>query len=529
MKKIFGILIFIFICTTIFAQNNDVRLNITQLLNDSELLPTSNSCEDILTYGNMVWVATSKGLSKSEDRGATWTNYGELEEFAGEFTSVVRYHNGMVWTATLHVDEINGSSIGVGSGLRYTSDNGATWNVIDQPVDTDADTVVTYGNNQLRALPVTVEEENFIYDIGFTSDAIWIASRAAGVRKSTNMGQTWQRVVLPPDYMDEIHPEDNLDFQLSPQAGKITNESNLNHIAFSLFIQNDTTIYAGTSGGLNKSTDGGVSWKKMTHFNQTNPISGNQVLKIEYDNFTNTIWVVTWKTLGASENWGLSASTDAGESWEIFLPGEKAHGIGIKYVYDNNLIVDSEILAATENGVFRSSNQGRTWIAAPPAVDDQTNLTLSTNYFRAAECQPFPDGTYDIWLGSINGLVKLTETDGFWSGNWKIYFVSQPLTSTNESYTFPNPFHPGRDVGVARFKYSTNGPADVTIRIFDFGMNLVRTVIQNANRNLTLHDAPLDYWDGRDDKGRIVPNGVYLYRIDVDSKDPMYGKILVVR
>jgi flagellar hook assembly protein FlgD len=67
----------------------------------------------------------------------------------------------------------------------------------------------------------------------------------------------------------------------------------------------------------------------------------------------------------------------------------------------------------------------------------------------------------------------------------------------------------------------------VTIRILDFGMNLVKTLIQNANRNGNIDH--FENWDGRDEFGNIVSNGVYFYRIDRDSADPVYGKIMVMR
>ncbi len=75
----------------------------------------------------------------------------------------------------------------------------------------------------------------------------------------------------------------------------------------------------------------------------------------------------------------------------------------------------------------------------------------------------------------------------------------------------------------------------MTIRIFDFGMNYVRTVVQNVDRGNPVHqisgsdNGVIDYWDGKDDSGNVVPNGVYFYRIDINSNDPIYGKILVLQ
>ncbi len=42
-------------------------------------------------------------------------------------------------------------------------------------------------------------------------------------------------------------------------------------------------------------------------------------------------------------------------------------------------------------------------------------------------------------------------------------------------------------------------------------------------------EGAVDYWDGTDDAGQMVPNGVYFYRIEKDSGDPFFGKILVLK
>jgi len=36
-------------------------------------------------------------------------------------------------------------------------------------------------------------------------------------------------------------------------------------------------------------------------------------------------------------------------------------------------------------------------------------------------------------------------------------------------------------------------------------------------------------WDGKDDKGSRIANGVYFYRIKIDNETETWGKILVIQ
>jgi flagellar hook assembly protein FlgD len=38
-----------------------------------------------------------------------------------------------------------------------------------------------------------------------------------------------------------------------------------------------------------------------------------------------------------------------------------------------------------------------------------------------------------------------------------------------------------------------------------------------------------ELWDGRDEKGIVVANGVYFYMVKTDNDEPAYGKILVLQ
>jgi hypothetical protein len=524
MMKIISSLFLFFFIVEASAQLKPESFN---LIGDENYLskinspnPVSNSILDIVTIGDTVWLGTSRGVSVSFDRGENWTNFYGTSPFGDDNVSALAYYNGVLWAATAtSVEGVGGGTVPKGTGLKYTTVNGQTWTSVPQPVDNDNDTIEVYGINSIPALPVTVGEQNLTYDIALTSNSIWITSFAGGTRRSTDMGQTWQRIVIPPDNLNSINPQDTLDFCLSPIGGSFCTEGNLNHRAFSVVAVDDDTVYIGTANGINKTTNANdlyPSWVKYNHQNQDEPISGNFVTALGYNSFNHTIWSASWKAEDIAEFYGVSASTNGGENWETYLAEERAHNFGFK---------GGNVFTATDNGAFRTTNQGSTWILPANIVDKETGVALQTNLFYSVSAYQYDDG-WDIWLGSADGLARLKETT-FWNGDWKIYFASQTLNSDIETYAYPNPFSPRQEQ--LKIKYSTGGAeADVTIRIFDFGMNYIRTIIQNAQRNRTVEGVP-EFWDGTDDNGNYLPNGVYFYRVDIDDNEPIFGKIIYLQ
>ena len=84
----------------------------------------------------------------------------------------------------------------------------------------------------------------------------------------------------------------------------------------------------------------------------------------------------------------------------------------------------------------------------------------------------------------------------------------------------PNPFNPRTTVTFAM-------PADgrAVLRLYDTRGRLARTLAAGpfaAGR----HEAP---WDGRDDRGRACPSGIYLLRLERDGAVPVSGKAVLVR
>lgn len=487
-------------------------------INSSSPTPLGNSITDIVVFGDTIILGTNKGLSISYDRGESWYNFYGHPDFGTESISAVAYKNGYIWVATAHSVERDNQIMPEGSGLRFSSDGGKTWNTISQPVDHKDSNKVYYGNNILNALPITTTINNITYDIGLTNDAVWIASFAGMLRKSTDFGKTWQRVVIPPDNLDSIKESETYNFTLSPTSGNLGLQNNLNHRVFSIYVENDSTIYVGTAGGINKTTDGGKSWIKFNKQNQNNHISGNFVVALSGMKFEGKTYVygATWKAEDPTETYGISISSDGGMNWIISNENERIHNFG----FYNQIAY-----AAGSNGLFRSDDFGNLWIKAPTIVDTLTKQRISTNTFYSVNTQ----GNI-IWVGSSDGLARTTEIGFPWASSWRVYISYVPVKNISETYAYPNPFDPENDV--LKIKYTTESSDEkVTIRIYDTGFNLVKTIIQNAPRS-GLIDSRLqqtETWNGKDEFGKIVPNGVYFYSVQIGNKEPIFGKILVIR
>ncbi|HIE27114.1 TPA: hypothetical protein EYP66_07495, partial [Candidatus Poribacteria bacterium] len=88
----------------------------------------------------------------------------------------------------------------------------------------------------------------------------------------------------------------------------------------------------------------------------------------------------------------------------------------------------------------------------------------------------------------------------------------------------PNPFE--RDTV---FTYDlTQEPDDITIKIYTVSGRLIRT-FQNASARRGYNE---EYWDGRDEDGNMLANGVYLYKIIVKTEGKRlekYSKLAVLR
>ncbi|MEO7307783.1 MAG: 3-coathanger stack domain-containing protein [Ferruginibacter sp.] len=129
-----------------------------------------------------------------------------------------------------------------------------------------------------------------------------------------------------------------------------------------------TVIYAGSSGGgLFRSSNAGITWSNVNSFLPSLGISGivvvnsNTLYVLTGDGDANSNEGFTFKSGYIRYSAGVLKSTDAGSSWQrtADFPGITTNYCGMNLVSDPNN--SNILLAATTQGLYRTSNGGATW------------------------------------------------------------------------------------------------------------------------------------------------------------------------
>jgi len=453
---------------------------------DMEDYEAGNSVGSIVSQGQTVWVGASD-LSRTDNDGESWTNINRGRGIGLGGIGAIAVRNDVIWISTILDSTTDLGTFDTGGGVGYSTDGGLTWTWFPQPVDSVDET---------RYKPTTTPIQNPTYDIALTPSEVWIASWAGGLRRSRDNGQTWQVITV-----------DGLAFDALGQ---------LTHRAFSIVADGDI-LWAGTAGGVHKSSDSGESWITFNHQNQDESISGNFVVALGVQDTPDRhiIWAATVEALGEDEFRAVSKTEDGGLTWQTMLHGEFAHN----FAFD-----DSVVYVTTDRGLYKSIDYGDTWAVFPQIRDDRQDREMYTTKIYSA----LVDEGGALWVGGADGLARTADNGLTWT-----VFRSFPVTEQDGepgTYAYPNPFSPMRHNlydgdGYVRFQYHVSQETEVSLKVYDFGMNLVTTVAEGMVRS------PGDYaevWNGRNDVGDMVANGVYFYQISMRGRDPLWGKVMVV-
>lgn len=458
-----------------------------------------NGITDLLWFQPqaILYAGTGYGLSVTADNGSSWQNYSPAQYGGkGGISALTVADDGTVWIATGYDTTVqDDQTLSAGGGLRYREPGSAQWVYISQPKDARSDTM---GGMK----PTTTHVQNVTYDIAILDTQIWITSFGGGIRRSLDKGKTWQVITT-----------DGLPFSAL---------NYLNHRGFSAMVENGT-VWIGTAGGISKSSDGGQTWERFfigsDQVPQPGGISGNWILDLAYNPWDNSIWAVTLST-GGNEFNSISRTLDGGRSWQNFLSTELSDGTFARDI----AFADSAVYVATEKGVYKSIDGGRNWYLFPPIEDKQSGERLLTDNFYSVVTSPLAGNKHLLWAGSADGLAA-TDNNGY---SWVIFrsFVSTRKRTDPAVYAYPNPFSPERET-LIRFQYDINRSGEVKIDIYNFAMEKVTSIQTYETAPATDSYDRSATWDGRDNNGRMVDNGVYFFRANIIGK-VSWGKIVVI-
>lgn len=456
-----------------------------------------NGITDLLRNDGTLYVGTGFGLSTTADDGQNWINYTP-DQYGGQggVSALAVGDDGTLWIATAYDTTVeNNESLSIGGGLRYLEPGSSDWGFISQPIDARDDTA-----NGKR--PTTTRVQNVTFDIAVRgSDELWITSFGGGVRRSLDRGQTW-----------EVITTDGLPF------GAL---AYVNHRGFSAIVDTSGNIWIGTAGGISKSTDGGQTWERFTHTNQNDPISGNFVIGLFNNPYDNSVWATTVRALGETEFNAISATANGGLSWTIHLQEELSDGTFPRYVAFH----DSAVYVATEKGVYKTIDGGATWLLIPAIRDAQSGEGLFTSTFYSVATSPATAPFHRLWVGSLDGLAT-TANNGY---DWTVFrsFVSTRERTDPAVYAYPNPYSPLHSDRPCRFQFDVAQAGEAVIDIYNFAMEKVNTLRgQVSDPQSGGSDRSLN-WDGKDNNGRMVDNGVYFFRANISGK-VTWGKIAII-
>jgi hypothetical protein len=227
------------------------------------------------------------------------------------------------------------------------------------------------------------------------------------------------------------------------------------------------------------------------------------------------IWAACRAGVGEDgQRYAVAYSTDYGGTWKAVVE---------EPAWDFAFIGDT-VIVATDNGLYVSDNYVDWHVITQMEETDAQGETV---------LRYFPSGFYalesvgsSLWAGGADGTVYTDHLTFDETTTWDI-FRSQ--INPDDHYAYPSPFSPlvSNRQGTT-IHYKPPRDTKVTIKIYDFNLDLVSVVVDGVERDGGV-EADNDVWDGRNDKGEVVANGIYFYNIKLDTGEDWWGKVAVVK
>ena len=518
----YPVIISMFIISVLISQVPiDYKLSTNNTLNRYENITeeglNSNSIIDIYPIDeSYLLMSTGSGLSYVHiyDLHPDSISFGSFNKDSvlfprGGAPALAVRENIIVISGILDTTAVTGEEL-MGTGISYSIDEGENWDYLHQPIDEIPESgqhhTISWGGQDISVLAVTTEINNISYDLAIGGNYIYAANWAGGLRRYGPLyseQKKWQIIPLPMDSDSSLicGAIDLETYELNPNDP--INGGNHNHKGFSVYVD-DNTVWVGTANGINKGVieENCINWEH--HYTSTwNNISGNWVIGFtnqKLENGTDRLWAITWAGEGNNENNALSYTEDGGETWKITSPSGESEKVYNLYANENR------IWAASNSGLYVSED-GEYWERYSRPIDTLTGEKILTESVLAMYSQ---DNW--LWVGTIDG-ISIIEND-------TITTIHRLWEPANPFSAYPNPFfindyNQVDGDGHVRFIYSNPEKDNCSIDIFDFAMD---KVIQLDTSHLVNNNESEIIWNGRNDYGDQVANGVYFCRLSLNGK-----------
>ncbi|HKJ34136.1 MAG TPA: YCF48-related protein [Balneolales bacterium] len=295
--------------------------------------------------------ATGGGLWKSVDAGVTWKNVSDKFFKTGSVGAIaVAPSDPNVVYVGMGESAIRGD-MAVGDGMYKSTDGGKTWQHVGL-----SDTHV------ISRIAVDPNNPDIVYVAALGH--VFANNKQRGIYRSTDGGKTWKKIL----YVDD--KTGGIDIEMDPNNPRV-----LFAAMWESFRKPWIMSSGGKGSGLYKSTDGGDTWKNISH-NPGMPkgLLGKIGVSVSHAN-PNRIYALIEAKKG-----GVYRSDDGGKTWQRLFHGTKLTQRSWYYTYIFADPKDANTVYATDLGLFKSVDGGNTFQRISTPHGDNHDMWINPNH-----------------------------------------------------------------------------------------------------------------------------------------------------
>ncbi len=203
-------------------------------------------------------------------------------------------------------------------------------------------------------------------------------------------------------------------------------------------------------------------------------------------------------------NGRVLASHDSGQTWQE--TGLNGYDAPVRGVGEYNLDYIFAWLQTDTATIYESNDAGDTWYRLH---NPNRQFTINDIAYGTTA------GMFQVYFATNTGLYVLPHL-------WDAISSQPPALPLRFSLlqNTPNPFNPSTFI-----RYRLNAQLSVRLAVYNILGQKV-TELVNGNQLPGLHSVP---WNGRDNTGRLLPSGVYYYRLSTANGESQTRKMILLK